>query len=114
MKNKKRLALQVGLVAVIIYLWLNRSRKKKAIAEAKAGAGTESGSGAVAQAKSDVKPVADNSSKIITSSPAEECGSPSNQPTGNLGQVEQTISLTQSSANFSGSNGQVIKGKYFR
>jgi hypothetical protein len=110
MKNKKRLALQVGLVAVIIYLWLNRSRKKKAIAEAKAGAGIEAG----AVAKSDAKPVADNSSKIITSSPAEECGSPSNQPTGNLGQVEQTISLTQSSANFSGSNGQVIKGKYFR
>lgn len=122
MKNKKKLALQVGLVVVIIYLWLNRSRKKRAIAKAKAGAEAVAGgvAGAVSKvgtetkAVVDLKPATDNSSKLISSSPAEECGSPSNQPTGRLGQVEQTISITQSNANFSGSNNRGIKAQYFR
>ena len=127
MKNKKRLALQVGLVAVIIYLWLNRSRKKRAIAKAKAGAEVVAGAveggiadavskvGAETKAVADLKPASDNySSKLISSSPAQECGSPSNQPTKNLGKVEQTISITQSNANFSGSNSKGVKAQYFR
>lgn len=109
MKNKKRVAIGVGLVAVIVYLWLNRYRKKKAITEAKAGADVAGAN----TAKADTA-VAEVAPKIISSSPAEECGGSRNKPTSSNGQVEQTISITQSSANFSGSNGKVINGQYFR
>lgn len=38
MENKKRLALEIGLVLVILYLWQSRCKKNKSVEQAKDGA----------------------------------------------------------------------------
>ncbi len=117
MKNNKRLALGIGLVGVIIYLWLNRRRKKKAVVEAKNGANLEN-LATENMPKTNIAsaniPKSEVSPKIISSSPAEECGGSANKPTSNNGKVEQTISIMASNANFSGSNSNSVKAQYFR
>lgn len=97
MKNKKRLALEIGLVAVIVYLWLNRCKKTKAVEEAKAGA--------------DVAPT-------TTPSQNGDCGSVSSDcmgtDTSKQSQLGKTVNVEESTANFAGSNRKGIKGQYFR
>jgi hypothetical protein len=97
MKNKKRLALEIGLVGVIIYLWLKRCKKNNAIAEAKEGA--------------NVAPTTEATSQT------GECGSISSDcmgtDTSKKSQLEKTITVDESTANFSGT-GKGIKAQYFR
>ena len=97
MKNKKRLALEIGLVAVIVYLWLNRCKKDKAIEEAKAGANVE---------------------PTTTSSQASDCGSATSDcmgtDTSKQSQLEKTVTVAETTANFSGASRKGIKAQYFR
>lgn len=104
MDNKKRLALEIGLVGVIIYLWLNRCRKNGIIAEAKSGA--------------DVTPSNTKTADASTSSQTGECGSVSSDcmgtDTSKKSQLEKTITVDESTANFSGGKSQSVKAQYFR
>lgn len=99
-KNKKRLVLEIALVAVILYLWQKRC-KKTAIAEAKAGA--------------DLAPTTEPTS---TPSKTGECGSVSSDcmgtDTSKLSQLGKTVTIDESTANFSGGKGRNIKAQYFR
>lgn len=98
MKNKKRLALEIGLVGVIIYLWLKRCKKNNAIAEAKEGA--------------NVAPTTEATSQT------GECGSATSDcmgtDTSKQGQIGQTVTIAESTANFSGGKGRSVKAQYFR
>lgn len=102
-KNKKRLVLEIALVVVILYLWQKRC-KKTAIAEAKAGA--------------DVTPSNTTTADASTSNPNGECGSVSNDcmgtDTSKQSQLGKTVTIAESTANFSGGNGKGVKGQYFR
>ena len=104
MKNKKRLALEIGLVAVIVYLWLNRCRKTKAIEDAKAGA--------------DVTPSNTTKADASTSSQTGDCGSASSDcmgtDTSKDSQLGKTVTVSESTSNFSGASRKGIKGQYFR
>lgn len=104
MKNKKRLALEIGLVAVIVYLWLNRCKKNGAIAEAKAGA--------------DVTPSNTTTADASTSSQTGDCGGGSSDcmgtDTSKQSQLGKTVTVAESTANFSGGNGKSIKAQYYR
>ena len=104
MKNKKRLALEIGLVAVIVYLWLNRCRKNNVIAQAKAGA--------------DVTPSNTTTADASTSSQTGDCGGATSDcmgtDTSKQSQLGKTVTIAESTANFSGGSGKGIKAKYFR
>lgn len=104
MKNKKRLALEIGLVAVIVYLWLNRCRKNNAIAEAKEGA--------------NITPSNTTTADASTSTQSGECGSATSDcmgtDTSKQGQIGQTVTIAESTANFSGGKGRSVKAQYFR
>ena len=99
MKDNKRLALEIGLVAVIIYLWLGRCRKSKAVEKAKDGA--------------NVAPVADKK----TASPTAECGQVEadcmGTDTSKKGQLEKTITVEETSS-FNGMKSKPMKAQYFR
>lgn len=102
-KNKKRLVLEIALVAVILYLWQKRC-KKTAIAEAKEGA--------------DVTPSNTTKADASTTSQTGECGSVSSDcmgtDTSKLSQLGKTVTIDESTANFSGGKGRNIKAQYFR
>jgi len=105
-KNKKRLVLEIALVAVILYLWQKRC-KKTSIAEAKAGA--------------DVAPTTEATSTPSTpSTPSKtgECGSVSSDcmgtDTSKLSQLGKTVTIDESTANFSGGKIKGVKAQYFR
>lgn len=97
MKNKKRLALEIGLVAVIVYLWLNRCKKTKAVEEAKAGA--------------DVAPTTTPTQNTdCASSASSDC---MGTDTSKQSQLGKTVTVEET-ANFAGTTNKGIKGQYFR
>jgi hypothetical protein len=102
-KNKKRLVLEIALVAVILYLWQKRC-KKTAIAEAKAGA--------------DVAPTNTTKADASTSSQTGECGSVSSDcmgtDTSKQSQVGKEVTIAETTVNFSGGKGNGVKAQYFK
>lgn len=102
-KNKKRLVLEIALVAVILYLWQKRC-KKTAIAEAKAGA--------------DVTPSNTTKADASTSSQTGECGSVSSDcmgtDTSKQSQVGKAVTIAETTSNFSGAKGNSVKAQYFK
>lgn len=96
MENKNRLALEIGLVAVIVYLWLNRCKKNNAIEKAKEGAN-----------------VAPTTNEVSTQSKSGECGGVSSDcmgtDTSKKSQLGKTVTIAETVANFSGTNAQYYR-----